>query len=213
MTLSESKKLIKDGESLYVEFKTKIRYPEKVVRELVAFANTEGGHLFVGVSDVGELIGLKYPEEEYFILGKAICELIKPKITFEFDDILLDDNKSLLHYHVHKSSIKPHFALLKKTHKWGKAYVRVNDRSVQASKELRKIMKCENKESKSFQVGAHERLFFKFLDNNPLMTLRDFSEATNIGVKEASEIVVRLASSNVIKVIPSDKQDHYVFNQ
>ncbi|MEI7463503.1 MAG: RNA-binding domain-containing protein [Candidatus Taylorbacteria bacterium] len=61
--------LIKNGESLYVEFKETMRYDgrkgeiskelEKVVlKTIVAFLNSEGGTLIIGVNDDGKVIGL-----------------------------------------------------------------------------------------------------------------------------------------------------------
>ncbi len=72
MELHEIKRLIYGGESDLVEFKRKIAHPEKVIREVVAFANTKGGHLFVGVDDDRSIVGCKYAEEEDFLLQKAI---------------------------------------------------------------------------------------------------------------------------------------------
>ena len=50
--------LIKGGESEIVEFKTRLPNDDIVAKNLVAFANTKGGVLFIGVGDDGEIIGL-----------------------------------------------------------------------------------------------------------------------------------------------------------
>ena len=72
MEMREIKRLIFGGENEHVEFKRKINHPEKVIREVVAFANTGGGHLFVGVDDDKSIVGCKFADEEDFILQKAI---------------------------------------------------------------------------------------------------------------------------------------------
>ncbi|MDZ7649627.1 MAG: ATP-binding protein [Cytophagales bacterium] len=59
--------------ALHLEFKRKAAYPEKIVRELIAFANTEGGTLLVGVDDDKSIPGVKYPDEE----GACMCEIHK----------------------------------------------------------------------------------------------------------------------------------------
>ncbi|MFM8913049.1 MAG: helix-turn-helix domain-containing protein, partial [Flammeovirgaceae bacterium] len=59
--LFELKKLVFEGEGLQLEFKRKASYPEKIVRDLIAFANTEGGTLLVGVDDDKTIPGVKYP--------------------------------------------------------------------------------------------------------------------------------------------------------
>ena len=64
--------LVRHGEGQRLEFKMKVKFPEKIIKELVAFANTDGGHLFVGVGDEGQLEGLKFAEEDQFLLERAI---------------------------------------------------------------------------------------------------------------------------------------------
>ncbi|MEQ8573732.1 MAG: ATP-binding protein, partial [Fulvivirga sp.] len=51
MTFQELKRLVSQGESETLEFKRKVAHPEKIVKEIVAFANTKGGKLLIGVSD------------------------------------------------------------------------------------------------------------------------------------------------------------------
>lgn len=58
------RKLVAQGEGATLEFKRKAAHPEKIICEMVAFANTQGGTLLVGVSDDGNLAGLKFPDEE-----------------------------------------------------------------------------------------------------------------------------------------------------
>lgn len=53
MKLAELKLVIKEGEGLTVEFKE--RYTPKIDRDIVAFANTKGGLLFLGVDDEGKV--------------------------------------------------------------------------------------------------------------------------------------------------------------
>jgi len=62
MTLQEVNKLARDGEGLHVEFKKKVAHPEKIVREIIAMANTEGGYLLIGVDDDGTVSGQKFIE-------------------------------------------------------------------------------------------------------------------------------------------------------
>lgn len=49
MTLEDLQLLIKEGEGLMVEFKEK--YSPKIVQDIVAFANTKGGSILLGVDD------------------------------------------------------------------------------------------------------------------------------------------------------------------
>ena len=66
--ISEVLRLIRQGEGQFVEFKKKANHPEKIIKEVVAFANAGGGNLFIGVDDHGTISGLKFPEDEEYIL-------------------------------------------------------------------------------------------------------------------------------------------------
>ena len=59
------KKIINEGESAVVEFKSTLRYDsysekinksleEVIMKSIAAFANAEGGRLFIGISDDGK---------------------------------------------------------------------------------------------------------------------------------------------------------------
>ena len=77
--------LVERGESSFLEFKQKVASPEKLAREIAAFANSEGGIILVGVGDKGELIGLEtYLEEEFWLKQAAEQECLPPvKIKLE----------------------------------------------------------------------------------------------------------------------------------
>src|SRR5688572_2534511 len=68
----ELKKLVSQGEGTTLEFKRKAAYPDKIVREMIAFANAHGGTLLVGVSDDGGLAGLKHPEGESHVIQQSL---------------------------------------------------------------------------------------------------------------------------------------------
>jgi ATP-dependent DNA helicase RecG len=47
------------SESTTVEFKQSLSEMDDIIMVVAAFANTDGGRIYVGVSDVGEVIGLQ----------------------------------------------------------------------------------------------------------------------------------------------------------
>lgn len=57
MKAEELKLIIKEGEGLSVEFKE--RFTFKIDRDIVAFSNTKGGFLLLGVDDNGKVVGEK----------------------------------------------------------------------------------------------------------------------------------------------------------
>jgi hypothetical protein len=63
-------KLIQQGEHQTQDFKYCISDSRKIARSLVAFANTDGGRLLVGVKDNGRIAGLR-SEEEYYSINES----------------------------------------------------------------------------------------------------------------------------------------------
>lgn len=210
MEIQEAKILISKGESSSVEFKKKSNHPEKIIKEMVAFANTRGGHLFVGVADDKTIAGLKHPNEDEFELSKAINELCKPKIDFKVETIKFPNGLTILHYLIAESKTKPHYAFLEKKHRYGKAFLRIEDHSVQASYEMRKIL--ENEESAEapivFEDGTRE--LFKFFEANPSITLSQYRHLSGLSKKLASDRLVNLALSGALKIEPQEEEDLFL---
>lgn len=83
-----------------LDFKFEISDSKKIARSLVAFANTDGGRLLIGVKDNGVISGIRSEEEKHMIQtaaelycqpqvdyyvkeweinGKTVLEVIVPK--------------------------------------------------------------------------------------------------------------------------------------
>ncbi|REE01496.1 AlbA family DNA-binding domain-containing protein [Marinoscillum furvescens] len=211
MELREIKRLVYGGESAQVEFKRKINHPEKVIREVVAFANSGGGHLLVGVDDDKSIVGCKYADEEHFLLQKAIRELIRPAVKYTAELIPLNEKRAILHYEIFAGNRKPYFAFEKKYHRYGKAFVRVEDRSIQASPEIRKILKFNNDPKDThFQYGANEKLLFNYLDQNEKVTVNEFREMSGLDYRSASSTMVQMVLANALRIIPREQEDWYM---
>lgn len=211
MELREIKRLVFGGENDQVEFKRRISHPEKVVREVVAFANTKGGHLLVGVDDDKSMVGLKYAEEEDFLLQKAIRELCRPAIHYRSETIALSEKRNLLVYYIEPGKRKPYYALEQKHHRYGKAYVRVGDRSIQASPEIRRILKFANQPADvQFHYGPNEEVLFHYLRDHEQVTVREFREISGLDYRSASEKMVQMVLANALRIIPREQEDWYV---
>ena len=89
--------------------------------------------------------------------------------------------------------------------------MRVADRSVQASKEMKEILKGERKGLNiKFNYGEKERILMKYLAENPSITVETYANLANISRKVASRTLIVLVLANVIKVQPNEVQDFFV---
>ncbi len=208
LDLRNLKHLVRHGEGQRLEFKMKVKFPEKIIKELVAFANSDGGHLFVGVSDEGQIEGSKFVEEDQFLLEKAISSYCFPAFTYHVYRIPLENGRSVLVYHVFESVDKPHFVQLE-SDPHPVCYVRVKDRTIKASKEMKQILRRENEEGLSFAYGDSERWLMEYLRTNQQITLSEFATKANLPIWLASRKLVLLVLSRVLKIEAGEQQDNY----
>ena len=208
MNVKELKNLVRQGEGISLEFKLKATHPEKIVREIVAFANSKGGKLLLGVNDDKTIPGLKFVDEEEYILVRAIERNCYPPINYELERIAITDERDVLVFTIPKSKEKPHYVQLENEQN-SKAYVRVKDRSVQASREVKQILRRENEDGIKFTYGEKEKILMIFLAENQKITIEKFAEIARISSRSASHTLVLLVLSNVLKIQPDEVMDWY----
>lgn len=83
--------LLKQGEGQFIEFKE--NFDKSLAKEIVAFANSEGGRIFLGITDKKELKGIKITnalKSQIQDLAKHCDPTIKIKMI-EFENILIID--------------------------------------------------------------------------------------------------------------------------
>ena len=210
--LAHIKSLVRQGENAQIEFKQKVAHPEKIVREVVAFANSDGGHLLIGVSDDGQMPGVKFPEEEEYAMSKAINELVWPLINFQLNVVHLSDydEKAILHYEIFSGEKKPYYAKEQVGDKYGTAYVRIEDKSVKASKELKEILRrMGNKRGTKFNFGEKEKVLLQYLEEHNTITLSEFQNHAKLSRYMASKKLILLAAANVLGIEPGEKEDKF----
>lgn len=124
-------------ESERIEYKSQMI--DDIYKEVIAFANTEGGVIYLGIDDKGNLIGIDNVDETYTRLTNGIRDAIAPDVTM-FVRYVLQDNK-VIQIEVGEGSYKPYY-LKSKGMKPAGVYVRQGTSSVQASPEqIRRMIK------------------------------------------------------------------------
>ena len=216
MTLvHDLKRIVSAGETDRVEFKIKVNHPEKIIREVVAFANAKGGILLIGVNDDGEIVGVKDPDEEMEVLNKYLRELVKPEIRFDTELIPVNKKRKVVLYKIRESRNKPHFVNPLPGSKNGTAYFRFRDRTIQASPELLSVIRKRKRHKKGFlfEYGETEEQVIKNIHIREMMTIREMMEATGIEKKHLSKALVDLVLANVLEIEPRDGEDLYISKQ
>lgn len=124
-------------ESERIEYKSQMI--EDLYREVIAFANSNGGVIYIGIDDQGNLTGIDNVDETYTRITNGIRDAIAPDVTM-FVQYILQDNK-VIQIEVGEGSYKPYY-LKSKGMKPNGVYVRHGASSVQASPDqIRKMIK------------------------------------------------------------------------
>jgi ATP-dependent DNA helicase RecG len=66
-------------ENQTTEFKQE--YTDDIKKTVIAFANTKGGVIYVGIADDGRVIGVKDPDDTILKLSNTIRDSVKPDVT------------------------------------------------------------------------------------------------------------------------------------
>lgn len=120
-----------------LEFKS--RFTEEIYKEVIAFANTDGGIIFVGVDNEGNAVGIEDIDSEYTRITNGIRDAILPDVTMcvRFS---VQDNR-VVRISVSEGANKPYY-LGSKGLKPSGVFVRQGSSSVPASPEqIRRMIK------------------------------------------------------------------------
>ena len=125
---------LRKPEGKTLEFKRDLSSPERFLRAVVAFANTAGGTVLIGVEDrSGHVRGITDPLALEERVASLISDSIRPRLLPDIE-ILSYRNRQLLAVQVYPSPARPHF--IARAGLDAGVYVRVGSTNRQADAEL-----------------------------------------------------------------------------
>ncbi len=146
-----------------VEFK-KIYTPE-IKKEIVAFANTTGGTIYVGVQDNGDIIGVDNADKVVQQLSNTVRDGIRPDVSmFTSIEVVEENRKHLIKVTVYQGTKKPYY-LSDKGLKPAGVYVRSGTTSAPASEDaIRMMIKTTDGDSFESNRSLYQDLTFTALN-------------------------------------------------
>ena len=215
MDSKDVRRIIEEGEGFEIEFKRKVSTPEKIARALIAFANTKGGHILFGVDDDGSIVGVESEKSEVEMIRHAGLFYCLPEIEPSIDIVPFDGEDVIVAY-VEESDQKPHYFVGSNGNgttggEETKVFIRVNDKTVMASKEVVRILRDERADAPPmhFEIGENEKRLFGYLSSNERITAKEFSRLVNISEQRASRILTSLVRAGVIRIHTLEKSDYF----
>lgn len=95
-------------ENKTTEFKRE--FVDEIKKTVIAFANTDGGNIYIGIADNGDIIGVNDVDENMLRVTNAIRDAIKPDITMFMDcSCETMENKNIIKIAVQAGTAKPYY--------------------------------------------------------------------------------------------------------
>ncbi len=212
MKLKHLKELVANGESTILEFKRKATTPEKLAREISALANTQGGKILIGVDDDGTLLGVLSEKSELDIVDTACKFFIDPPVDYTYEFVNYYD-RDIIVINIPQSKIKPHrveFEDKEASKTIKRAYIRVGEKSVIASKEMTRLMTSQtNGEPLKLSIGDKEKRLFAYLEQYERATVKEFAKLVNISERRAERLLIRLVRAGVVQIHNDSTRDYF----
>lgn len=139
-----------------IEFKA--GFTEEIYKEVIAFANTDGGVLYIGIDNDGNAVGLDDVDDEYTRITNGIRDTILPDVTM-FVKYTIQENK-VVRITISEGTNKPYYLRSKGLKPTG-VYARQGTSSVQASREqIRQMIKASDGDDFESMRSLNQKLTF-----------------------------------------------------
>lgn len=106
---------------------------DDIKKEIIAFANCDGGKLYIGVRDDGTVIGLDHADSVSLQISNMVRDAIKPDITmFLHYETIVENGKNIVAVDIQRGTDRPYY-LAKKGMRPEGVYIRQGYSSVPAT--------------------------------------------------------------------------------
>ncbi len=212
MHFHEFLQLIEAGEGTSVEFKRKLKTPEKIAKEICAFANTKGGYVLIGVDDDKSIVGIKSEKTEADIIERACKFSIEPEVVPEIQIFDLE-GRDVMVVIIQEGKRKPYQAVLIDETTQAESrqvFIRVGENSMPASNEMKRLLRSQtNDDPLRLGIGDKEKRLFQYLEINNRISVQEYAELVNISRRRAGRLLIRLVRAGVIQMTTDIHNDYY----
>jgi len=148
-------------ETSQVEWKRE--FTEDIKKELVAFANTQGGELLVGIADDGSVQGVISPDKVSAQITNMIRDAIRPDMSLiTYVEIEYREEKPLIRVRVNRGTKRPYY-IAKKGMTSAGVFVRQGNTSAPASKDaIREMIRETDGYSFESYLSFDQNLTFEY---------------------------------------------------
>jgi len=160
-------------------------YTPDLKKEVVAFANTNGGTIYIGVQGNGEIMGLDNADFVMQQISNAVRDSIRPDVSmFTNIELVQKEGKNIIKLTVHQGTKKPYY-LSDKGLKPSGVYVRSGTTSSPTSEDgIRMMIKMTDGDSFENNRSLIQELTFTSLNKEMELRRLEFSQVQmkNLGI-------------------------------
>ena len=212
-------------ESPKLELKREIT--EGLKKEIIAFANSDGGEILIGIEDDGTVVGLANAQKDLGIVSNILRDSIRPDILVHtFADILTIEGKQVLKIEITRGSRRP-YHLASKGMKPSGVFVRHGTSASAASDEaIRQMiiesdgtqyenMRCINQSltfHESTRLFEAEGLAFGKMQQRTLGIINSDNYYTNLGLLLSDQCEHSIKGARYKGITKLEFQDRKEFN-
>ena len=148
-------------EGSVIEFKRE--YTDDIKKEVVAFANTQGGTIYVGIEDDGTVTGVEQPDAVFLQVVNSVRNSIKPDVTmFTVSSVIQEQGRPIIRIAVQRGTDRPYY-ISEKGLKPSGVYVRQGSASVPASEDaIRQMIKETDGDRFETARSLNQELTFQY---------------------------------------------------
>lgn len=173
---------------------------------MVAFANSNGGTLLIGVKDNGNIVGIN-SDEEFYMVQAAAQMYCRPQLHFEVMRWEVE-GKTILEVEIEAAKRKPYRAPDKNGRY--RAYIRVADKNVPASPIQVKIWKLQqNHNALQMPLGNVVSQLFTHLQQHKRITVKEFSQMAFLPTRDAENTLINLAALHLIRFHHTQNEEYF----
>ena len=170
-------------------------YTSDLKKEIVAFANTNGGTIYIGVQDSGHIIGVDNADFVMQQISNSIRDSIRPDVSmFVNIGLLQEDKKFFIKVTVSQGTKKPYYLSDKGLKPTG-VYVRSGTTSAPASEDaIRMMIKMADGDSFEENRSLVQELTFNKLEEELQKRDLEFTEVQmkNLGILSPDDIYTNM---------------------
>jgi len=185
---------IAEGEGQCMDLKLRVDSSRKIASSLVAFANSDGGRLFIGVKDNGKIRGID-PEEEFYMIQAASEMYTSPPVPFT-QSLHKFPEGQVLEILVQASDLRPHYYLGEERKQ---VFIRQEDEIYEASGVHVRSWKESNRPS-MLKYSEKEQIILRFLDEEGEMSFGEGLQLVKSAPLALEMFLAKMLSWNIIGI-------------